>query len=355
MDWVRAKTNFGQLAADPAIGNLRTLTLRHKGRDLTPLHSAPWLDTHDLPSDLAPVERDLSGDFFCAPFGTSDVEPAPPHGWSANSPWQVAHTHESRIDLVLERQILGADISKTLQLSVDAPILYQTHVLTGGSGALSIAHHPMIRVVSRGVFSTSPKRAILTPEVPLEYGRNALANSQRSTDLTRVPAAGGGTADLTHLPIANGTEDFVTLVEAEHPGIGWSAVVRDTEDDIVFCLKDPRVLPITMLWHSNGGRDYPPWSGRHRGVIGIEDGCAAGAAGHRAALTPNPVSREGVPTALPLGGTHRIAHAIGAIARPEGWTRITSISRDGTALILADESGATLHLPFDPDFFTETT
>lgn len=46
---------------------------------------------------LAPVECALSGDFFCAPFGRSDLEPTPPHGWSANSDWQVAESGNGRV------------------------------------------------------------------------------------------------------------------------------------------------------------------------------------------------------------------------------------------------------------------
>ena len=78
-------------------------------------------------------------------------------------------------------------------------------------------------------------------------------------------------------------------------------------------LKNPAELPVTMLWISNGGRDYAPWSGRHRGVLGIEDGRTA--LGHAASLGDNWLKREGVATAFALGEGRNVSfrHVIGAL------------------------------------------
>ncbi len=351
-----ASLTVGQnrVAVDPGLGNIRELRLSHGGRNVAPLHTAEWVGTPgELPEDLLPVERELAGDFFCAPFGASDVEAAPAHGWPANSRWDVAKTQPGSLRLVLQRDVLGARIEKRLRLVADAPILYQEHLVTGGSGGLTVAHHPMVRIAGGARFSCSPKRAVLMAEVPLEPGRNRLAAGATAMSLTALPASDGGIVDLTELPIGDRHEDFVTLVEAAGAAIGWSAVVREAEDDVIFVMKDARVLPVTMLWHSNGGRDHAPWNGRHRGVLGIEDGCAAGAAGHAAALAPNPVAAQGVPTALALapGRTHRIAHALGAFARPAGWSRVADIRIEGARCLLTGDDGATVALPFDPDFF----
>ena len=356
--WAVLTVSPNRVAVDPRIGNIRELRLSHGGRSVAPLHTAEWVGAPGrLTEDLLPVERDLAGDFFCAPFGASDVEAAPAHGWPANSAWDVAERLPGSLRLVLGRDVLGARIEKRLRLVPDAPILYQEHLLTGGSGGLTVAHHPMVRVTGRACFSCSPKRAILTADVPLEAGRNRLAAGAAATSMTAVPAADGGLVDLTDLPIAERHEDFVTLVEAEGAAIGWSAVVRAAEDDVIFVLKDARVLPVTMLWHSNGGRDHAPWNGRHRGVLGIEDGCAAGAAGHAAALGPNRVAAQGVPTSLALapGRRHRIAHAIGAFARPPGWSRVADIRIEDAACVVTGDDGTTLTLPFDPVFFAEAS
>lgn len=352
VDWVCAENTVGRVAIDPSIGNIRALEFRVGDRRLSPLHTAPWVDHPEVTRDgaLSPVEARLAGDFFCAPFAASDVENAPAHGWSANSPWLLTDSSDSELTLQLERRIMGACITKTLALAADAPLLFQTHVIDGGDGAIPVAHHPMIRMAGRGRMSTSPKRAAITFSQPIEAGRNRLAMGQRVENTSLMQAKDGDQVDIFDLPIGDCHEDFVTLVEAQESALGWTAILREVEDDIIFVLKDPETLPVTMLWHSNGGRDYAPWNGKHRGVIGIEDGCAAGAEGHRAALAANSVAAEGVPTALELGGSLRIRHVIGAIPRPDGWTCVKSITADANQLTLTDVKGASHALPFNKDF-----
>ncbi|MEM6615759.1 MAG: hypothetical protein AAF619_04460 [Pseudomonadota bacterium] len=350
--------NGGQrVTVDRSLGTIRRLELSVDGRVLEPLHAAPWLDEPDVQvrSDLLPVEKRLSGDFFCAPFGASDLTDAPAHGWTANSQWTQADQAPGAFRFTLDRTVMGAQITKRLQLSEDAPILYQTHEIKGGDGGLTVAHHPMVDVSDGATFSTSKKRAVIAPDQPLDAGRNRLAVGTVSSDLSAIPASDGGTVDLHRLPIADRHEDFVTLVEARTSGLGWSAIVRS--NDVIVILKDAAVLPVTMLWHSNAGRDYAPWNGRHTGILGIEDGCAAGAAGHRAALTSNAIADQGVPTALTLvdGHTHTIRHAIAAFPRPSGWRRVADVNLTGSTLTITGDDGDDVRWPFDPNFLEGAT
>lgn len=346
-----AETPAGRVTLDLSLGNVANLSLRAEGREMAPLHRAPWADApQEVPDATPPVERRLSGDFLCAPFGAGDVEPAPPHGWPANGAWSPLPAPPGGLAARLGRRVMGATVTKRLSLGPDAPLLYQEHLIEGGTGGLTVAHHPMIRMARGGRLCASPKRLALTPEAPLEPGRGALRYPAEANDLAAFPGA-AGPVDLTRLPIGRGTEDFVTLVEAPGAGLGWTAVIREAEDDIVFVLKDPRVLPVTMLWHSNGGRDHAPWNGRHRGVLGVEDGCAEGAGGHAAALRPNRLTAMGVPTALPLapGRTHRIAHVLGALPR-RGCAAVADIRIDGAELVVATD-GPVRRLPFRAGFF----
>lgn len=299
------------------------------------------------------MEANLAGDFFCAPFGASDVEPAPAHGWTANSKWSRLDQQNDALTLELDRPVMGARITKCLKLAQDAPLLYQSHKFHGGAGRLPVAHHVMIHFATRATYSTSTKRAAITPKTPLENGRHRLAIDARNDDITNFPAQDGTSVDLRSLPIGNAHEDFVTLLEAEDAPLGWSAVIREAEDDIVFVLKDPATLPVTMLWHSNGGRDYAPWNGRHRNVLGIEDGCAAGPDGHSAALEASRVAQDGVATTISLGQTVRISHVIGAIPRPTGWTQVAGIGAQDGQLIITNVNGETHSMPFETDFLTK--
>jgi hypothetical protein len=124
-------------------------------------------------------------------------------------------------------------------------------------------------------------------------------------------------------------------------------VARKAENDLVLVLKNPAELPITMLWISNGGRDYAPWSGRHRGVLGIEDGRTA--IGHAASIGDNWLKREGVATAFELGGSLSFRQIVGAVPFP-GREPPDTISTAPSCLRLAMPGGALQEIPFDSDF-----
>lgn len=341
------------------MGNLRALRFAEGGDWLDPLHSAPWLNNPTVQNDpdIPMVEKQLSGDFFCAPFGAS--RGAPIHGWTANSVWEVEEVVQSGraavARLTLSRPVNGARIEKELRLRKGEPLLYQSHRIAGGHGGLSVAHHPMIRMAGGGRLCFSPKRVALTGDEPLEPGRNWLSYPAQSADLSRFPGR-DGPVDLHYYPKAQGNEDFVTLIEAPGNSLGWTAVLRAVERDIVFVLKDPRVLPVTMLWYSNGGRDTAPWCGQHTGVLGIEDGCTAGAEGQEAAEGDNPIARHGVPTVLPLAmdRVHVVRQVIGAVPCPDGWQAVADIRLDRSTLSLFSDTGAAVHLPFDGSFFSVT-
>ncbi|WP_417277644.1 hypothetical protein [Celeribacter sp.] len=340
------------LCFDASVGNIRSYTVQ----DREVFHAAHWVGTPLAAEALSVVDAHLAGDFLAAPFGGSDVVQDPPHGWTANSAWHLitrsetdAHAH---MKLALERPVMGAQITKEITLRSDQTVLYQRHEITGGAGGLTFAHHPMIRVSPGDHIATSPKRVALTSEAPLEEA-HILAYPGRSTDLTQFPARDGGRVDLSHYPHQTGHEDFVTLVEDDVEGLGWTAVSRARERDIVVFVKDSRVMPVTMLWISNGGRAYAPWDGRHDGVLGVEDGCAAGAEGHRAALGDNAVAREGVRTVLALdeGRTHVLSHATVVLDQPEGWQGVEAIAFQDREMVVRGREGETLRVPFEASHF----
>jgi hypothetical protein len=351
------------VTVDLSSGHLRALEIEHGGRKLTPLYTAPWVDDPAVANDASiPLNlRTLSGDFFCAPFGATDDPEIPPHGWPANSAWDFEHARPHAgggtiARFVLQERPQGARLTKELTLRDGHPFLYQRHILEGGSGAISLASHPMTQFSTRGRLSFSPKAYAETPRKPLETdparGRYALAYPARFTDLSKAPLAAGGTTDLRTYPIAERHEDFVMLVEAPGSRLGWAAAIRDDVDDIVLGLKNPADLPVTMLWLSNGGRDYPPWNGRNVGVLGIEEARAWSAHGYAASIAPNPLSDSGVPTSLELDpdGAVEVRHVVGGLPRPAGFTEVASVESHAGDLTLRDVSGAKVAAAFDSGF-----
>lgn len=103
---------------------------------------------------------------------------------------------------------------------------------------------------------------------------------------------------------------------------------------------------------SNGGRDYPPWNGRHTHVLGIEDARCWSLFGHAASLADNPLSASGVPTAFTLDadGSVSVRQVIGALPLPPAWRSIASVEAAAGVLRLEEEGGASLSLPYDDAF-----
>lgn len=359
MDTVTIGAKGISVSLDLTVGHIAAMEVEAGGRRLAPLHRAPWVGAPrgTLPENLPEGTVRLSGDFLCAPFSSSDVEAAPLHGWPANSQWDVTENGAVaggwRAVFRLRRKVMGAAVDKIFTLRDGHPFLYQEHVFSGGSGAISVAHHPMTAMRDGGRLAFSPKRVAATPPTPLEpdpaRGRFRLAYPARATDLTHFPIAAGGTTDLTDYRMEDRREDFITLVEADHGGPGWTALARRAEQDLVLVLKNPAELPVTMLWFSNGGRDYAPWSGRHVGVLGIEDGRAA--VGHAASLGDNWLKHEGVATAFALaeGRSFSFRHVIGAVPFAEAEApRDIESARDRMRIVTA--GGAAQVVPFDGEF-----
>jgi len=359
-------TNLGfsakgvSVCVDLSVGALCDFIVESGGRMLRPLHRAPWIDEprETLPPDISPGLARLSGDFLCAPFGLNDVDAAPGHGWPANAPWDIVSSGAIdggwQVRLRLTRTVQGATVDKILTIRDHHPFLYQKHIFAGGSGEVSAAHHPMARMTEGGRLSFSPKKFAATPPTSLEpdpaRGKYLFAYPAQTDDLTRLPDRNGGAMDLTVYRAEDRREDFVALVEAEHDGPGWTALARNAERDLLLVMKNPTELPITMLWFSNGGRDYAPWNGRHLGVLGIEDGRAY--PGHAASIGDNALKRQGVPTSFVLSeiGEVSFRHVIGALPLGNAAMPPSRVDRSATALTAVFDDGKSIEVPFDGSY-----
>ncbi|MEM9319549.1 MAG: hypothetical protein AAGA70_11165 [Pseudomonadota bacterium] len=346
MSIIKLAHGDARLEIDPSLGNFPSWQIH--GQPI--LHAAPWRDEPEVQnSDLeTPGLRGLAGDFFCMPFCADDVGGDPAHGHPANAPWDVVEQGHAHARMTLSKPVRGASVSKEVRIAEHA--LYQSHVIVGGAGEVTLAHHPMARMAAGGRLSFSPKRMALTDPLPQYLGQNLWALGQIRPDL-RLACEDGKMWDLHEYPAQHAVEDFVILVEARGARLGWTVLIREHEDDMLVVLKDARQLPVTMLWISNGGRDFAPWNSRHIGVIGIEDGIAAGATGLKYALGDNPVKAANVATTLALGGTTDIRHAMVHLPRPPGWSRVTEVAVAKGRIALSEASGATVDVAFDDTHF----
>ncbi len=333
---------------DPSCGLVERLAVRDEGREVAPLHRAPWVGSDEpLPEGIAPHLARLAGDFLCAPFGSRE-DGSPQHGWTANARWEVVGRGPGTLRAALTRPVQGATVVKELRVEDGHPFLYQRHVFVGGAGRVPVANHANLFLPGGGVIRTSPKAGWETPAAPPEpdpaRGRSRLAYPARASDPRAFPAL-EGTADLTRYPFFDRSEEFVVGLEAPGHRLGWTAVARPEEGDLFLSLRDARALPMTMLWHSNGGRDYPPWSGRHIGCLGVEEGAAA----HMLDLsTEADLAGPGALALEPLG-VAEVRHVIGVVAWPSG-EAVADLREEGHAILLRGEGGATRRIPFRAGF-----
>jgi hypothetical protein len=351
------------VAVTPLGGMLTGLEIHRDGRRIAPLHRAPWVGGGEaMPADAAPHLAVLEGDFFCAPFGRTDEDGVPAHGWPANGDWPAEGVETAADGAVTGRWVLGqtvrgATLTKELTLRPGHPVVYQRHVLAGGEGAVPVAHHAMIHVPGGARLSFSEKDFGATPTTPQEVdparGRSLLAYPQRFDDLADVGLADGSRRDLRTYPWDDGHEDFLTLFDPTDAAVGWSAAVAAADGFVFFALKDAGVLCQTSLWMSNRGRSYAPWSSRHRAVLGIEESTTHFGDGRLVSSCANDLSAAGYRTALTLGGELVVRYALGAVPAPAGWTEIDDIAvADGT-LMLSDVGGDVMAVPFDSGFLAD--
>lgn len=302
---------------DARTGLLDGFTVEDGGQRIAPLHRAPWVGTHEaMPPDAAPLMARLGGDFFCAPFALAEAG-VPLHGWPPNAPWTVVAHEAGLLRAVLPHTVCGATLVKELSVADGHPFVYQRHIFIGGNGRLPVSNHANLSLPNGGLIRTSAKRVWETPATPQERdparGRSALRYPAQSVDPRAFPGV-DGTSDLTRFPWNPRHEDFVVGIEAPGHWLGWTAVTRPVEGDLYLSLRNAHALPMSMFWHSNGGRDYAPWSGRHFGCLGVEEGAAAHMLGMS---TEADLTGPGALTLTPVG-VAGVRHVIGAIAWPSG-------------------------------------
>ncbi len=333
---------------DARTGLLDGFVVTEEGREVAPLHRAPWVGTdEEMPSGADPLMATLGGDFFCAPFAQSD-NGSPLHGWPPNSSWTIIQSRDHHVKAQLDRPVKHAHLTKELTLRDGHPFVYQRHSFGGGEGQITVSNHANVSVKNGALIRTSPKLRWETPTTPQEsdpgMGRSALVYPAQVVDLRAFPGA-DGPVDLTTYPWNPRHEDFVVGIEAAGHALGWVAVARPVEGDLYLSLRNPREVPMTMLWHSNGGRDYAPWSGRHLGCLGVEEGAARHMLG---------ISREADLTGpgdlrLNPEGSAEVRHVIGAIAWPSGQP-VQDVRLEGESLHIVGDGGAARTIPFDASF-----
>lgn len=343
-------------------GHLAPVKFRLGGRIVAPFSVAPWAE-EKIAAGTPEVLRCLRGDFFCAPFGGNATsyrgEKHPPHGDAANARWRFESCAEQTLHLSLRTRMRPGRVDKFIGLRNGETNLYCRHVISQMEGAMSFGHHAMLKFPKpdgSGIVSTSRllygQVAPQPFESPASGGYQSLKPGSRITRLDRVRTSDGKFADLRRYPARQGFEDIVMLVHESEPDFAWTAVTFPKEHFVWFSLKDPRVLRSTVLWISNGGRHYPPWNGRHLGVMGIEDVTSYFHHGLAKSARGNPVNRAGFPTCVKLKKTLplTINYIMGVAAIPAGFGGVRTIHRESGGIVLSSPEGKHIKTTVNTEF-----
>lgn len=341
-------------------GHLAPVVFDREGRRIQPFSIAPWWN-EPAQAGLPQLLRVLRGDFFCMPFGGNDVpfgkEKYPPHGETANRKWKFegAGRHEDRVTLHLSLKTLvrPGRVDKTISLVDGHNAVYCRHAVSGMTGPMSFGHHAMLKFPDEpasGIVSTSPFRFGMVSPKPTEQpeagGYSILQPGAKFRSLSRVRMITEQFTDLSRFPARRGFEDIVQLVTRPREPFAWTAVTFPRDRYVWFSLKDPKILKHSLLWISNGGRHYAPWSGRHVNVMGMEELTSYFHYGLAESARPNDISRSGTETSLRMSPQKPlIVNTIMAVAEiPKGFDRVKSIAPVAgyDAVILRADSGAAI-------------
>ncbi len=349
-------------------GHLSPVTFERRGRRIRPYATPPWAEER-TPASVPAILRILRGDFFCLPFGGNGTafgrEKHPVHGETANARWRFESLQEqegkTRLRLSVKTKIRPARVDKEILLAEGENNIYCRHVVSGAAGPMCLGHHAMLKFPDEpgsGVVSTS--RVVMGQvcpgafELPEQGGYSFLKSGAPFQSLQRVPTVSGGTADLTRYPARRGYEDLVMVVNDATEPLAWTAVTFAKERYAWFGLKDPRVLRHTVLWLSNGGRHYPPWSGRHVNVMGLEEVTAYFHLGLAESAADNPLSEAGHPTCVTLDPAKPlvVSYIMGIAKIPAGFDQVASIHAGASRreIILESASGKQARAAVDVEF-----
>lgn len=347
-------------------GHVGPVSFTLAGRKIAPLSVAPWYQ-EKLDASVPTMLRVLRGDFFCMPFGGNARpyrrERHPPHGQTASAPWKlIAREHgngRSTIHLSLQTTIRRAQVDKLVTVRDGQTALYQEHIIRGGKGPMNLGQHAMLKfpdAPGSGLVSTSKfiygqvYPAVF--EAPENRGYQMLKPGAEFTSLSEVPTLWGDLTDLSRYPARRGFEDLVLLVTDPAAAFGWTAVVFPKERYVWFALKDPRVLPQTIFWLSNGGRHYAPWNSRHVSVLGLEEVCSYFHGGIAESVADNPLRRRGSATYHTLDPRTplRVRYIMAVAQVPPGFDHVDRIEPSAGGVALVARNGKAIRASVDADF-----
>lgn len=335
--------------------------MRNTDNPVEPFYINPWAEENPDIEDALAVLRPLRGDFFCLPFGGNNTwkgEEHPVHGESSFRQWTLEDEgSENSITLYMDTKVRKGRVTKRIELKEGENNLYVSHTIEGFTGPASLGHHAIFPGNTKKYISTSPVRYGYTNRYDGQgYNRGeyySLASFQKFDSLEKVPTVWKETpyTDCSVFPAREGFVDILQVYNKPGGGFCWSAVCSPEEGYLWFSLKDPEILPSTVLWMENKGRHMGPWDGRNS-CIGVEDVCGYLADGLSVSAEENLLTRDGIKTAHQLteGETFKVNYIHGVVKIPLGFDMVKNMEKKNGGVKIVSHSGKSVFTKVATDF-----
>ena len=350
---------------------------QEKKKTVQPYYISPWQEEGLKIEE--PVMQSLRGDFFCMPFGADNSyqgETHSVHGETAGRKWDfeaITRVGKStRFKASLKTKERPGVVTKEIVLNDNQSAVYITHTLEGFSGQMSLGHHATLRADHLGPgdmkISTSPVHfGIGRPAFPsytLDGEYMSAQGDHKFYAADHVPSIWKDPeyVDFSEFPQRSGYSDIIGFVSldaltervVEVPA--WTAAVVSTHRYLWFSLKNPKLLPLLVVWTDNKGRHSSPWDGRNV-CIGLEDVCGYLAEGLAPSAAENPISLEGIPTVHELSpGTNlTVPYIEGTVMIPGDFSKVERVVFESGRITFIDDNGKQVSTLVDWEFVLQNS
>jgi hypothetical protein len=252
----------------------------------------------------------LAGNFPCAPnFGgghTVDGIDMPPHGWTANLPWQFVKSgldEESGAAWALSTMespdpALPLSFRKLDAVLPGHPVHYTSLTIRNRGerdAEICTAQHNTLGapLLQSGCRISGAAEAWITPPPGGEFDATTrLALGAEFKTLDQAPLARGGIVDISLVPGPIGYTDMAVGAIPSSARLGWSALVNPSLKLAYICFftgpaaggPEDLIFSFNDLWMQYGGRPFTPWAAYEGGTdlsycLGTENSVAAYAYG----------------------------------------------------------------------------
>ena len=288
-----------------------TLFVLPDGRQVAPFQIAPWANEaggEELPGIL----KRLRGEWPCVPFGVDSDRPAKgdwpgatasptvdadPHGFSSNHDWTFETGSDGSIALSItypEAHPIRALHRRVTPDPKTTALDFELTIEVRADCTLPLGLHPSFRLPAKpGAMHIEVGSDVTGATFPGPVDDTSIFEQDRFvTPWHDVPLRDGSRLDVSHVPLAQATEEILQLLDMP----GTASLWNSAEGYRVRLSWNPEHYPSALLWMSNSGRQMAPWNGRHL-ALGFEPVCSAFDLGPQISTADNPISRRGTKTA----------------------------------------------------------